>query len=416
MTGERLRKNSHLFYNVATIFGKSHIKDKDGNDIFLNCLDIDSDEAFTRLTKISINGKDVNLIDELCKSTYVTKTKKENGYHVYWFSHRQNKPIQTSDCKSGSEFEIKTGNGGHCTLPPSSHRADSSFHYKSVGQNMIAINDNLYEDLLHHLSHFIIEKPSKRVNHLKPCSMQLHNEASPSDCSRIASAIASAYRNGSRNEIIFALSGYLWHQNVKLEIAKAIVRELGKITDDDEMENRLEVVRRTYEKANAGELITARNKLTEVLDRMVDLESANKIIDTISMILNKNNNNNKNKDRDQISVLSQLDQTIQNELAGHIFETTCYNPLTMVVAHAVKKQVLTCKIASYSNGNDQKIESLKWGDVIMNVTPEKIVRYESPLNNNNLVKYQIEFVSPSGKSFSTKPKTPLEIVSELRTR
>lgn len=147
---------------------------------------------------------------------------------------------------------------------------------------------------------------------------------------------------------------------------------------------------------------------------MVDFESANKIIDTISMILNKNNNNN--KDKDKISILSQLDQTIQNELAGHIFETTCYNPLTMVVAHAVKKQVLTCKIASYSNGNDQKIESLKWCDVIMNVTPEKIVRYESPLNGNNLVKYQIEFVSPSGKSFTTKPKTSLEIVSELRTR
>jgi hypothetical protein len=115
-----LRKNSHLFRNIATLVGKSHMKDKDGNDIFLNCLDIDSNEAFTCLTKISINGIEVNLIDEQCKSTYVTKTKKENGYHIYWFSHHQNKPIRTSDCNSG-EFEIKTDNSGHCTPLLSSH-------------------------------------------------------------------------------------------------------------------------------------------------------------------------------------------------------------------------------------------------------------------------------------------------------
>lgn len=92
--------------------------------------------------------------------------------------------------------------------------------------------------------------------------MLLYTETSLSDCSLIASAIASAYRNGSRNEIMFALSGYLWHQNVSLEIAEGIVRELGKITDDEEIENRVEVVRRTYEKANAGKSITAGNKLT----------------------------------------------------------------------------------------------------------------------------------------------------------
>ena len=48
-----------------------------------------------------------------------------------------------------------------------------------------------------------------------------------------------------------------------------------------------------------------------------------------------------NKNQDQ--VLSQLNQSIRNELSGHIFETICYYPLTLVVAHAVKKQILTFK-------------------------------------------------------------------------
>ncbi len=42
LTEENLQQNRHLFYNVATILGKSHIKDKDGKDLHLNCLDIDS--------------------------------------------------------------------------------------------------------------------------------------------------------------------------------------------------------------------------------------------------------------------------------------------------------------------------------------------------------------------------------------
>ena len=58
-----------------------------------------------------------------------------------------------------------------------------------------------------------------------------------------------------------------------------------------------------------------------------------KSLNDIIQILNKN----------QDPVLSQLNQSIRNELSGHIFETICYYPLTLVVAHAVKKQILTFK-------------------------------------------------------------------------
>jgi hypothetical protein len=68
------------------------------------------------------------------KATYVTKTNKKFGYHIYWFSHHQNKPIRANCCKLGCEFEIKTDNAGHSTLPPSQHRKVPNFRYKSVGQ------------------------------------------------------------------------------------------------------------------------------------------------------------------------------------------------------------------------------------------------------------------------------------------
>ena len=80
-----------------------------------------------------------------------------------------------------------------------------------------------------------------------------------------------AYREGSRNDIIFDLSGFLYHQNLKLEIAESIVKDLCKLTNDEEVSNRLQVVQNTYEKAMDGELITGQNALFETLERIVGM-------------------------------------------------------------------------------------------------------------------------------------------------
>ena len=66
------------FANVATCFGKSHIKDENNLDVFLNSLDIDSKEVFDRLCIIlDKNKKERFLINELRRLTFVTKTRKE---------------------------------------------------------------------------------------------------------------------------------------------------------------------------------------------------------------------------------------------------------------------------------------------------------------------------------------------------
>ena len=135
--------------------------------MYLNGIDIDSEDVFTRLTKYSADGKEVNLFEELCQSTYVTKTKKSCGYHIYWFSHNQNKPVRTTDCKLGSEFEIKTDGGGHMTLPKSRHRKDPNFRYKYIGQNKIAIRDDLYDLLVNILSDCLQVKSRNNESEIK---------------------------------------------------------------------------------------------------------------------------------------------------------------------------------------------------------------------------------------------------------
>jgi hypothetical protein len=76
-------------------------------------------------------GQDCSMIEVAQQSTFVTKTKKKNGFHIYWLSLKQNEAIVSEDCKKGFEFEIKTDKKrGHCTLPPSVHRDDANFRYK----------------------------------------------------------------------------------------------------------------------------------------------------------------------------------------------------------------------------------------------------------------------------------------------
>src|SRR5207244_2121090 len=129
------------FKNVATVFGQN-MRGK-----YLNELDIDSQKIYDILFSSSA------FIDNALKNTYVVKTKKPTGYRIFWLSSKQNAPIHTKDCKPGFEFELKTdSSGGHSTLPPSRHRDDPEFEYKSFGQLKILEQDDLYDKLVAELA------------------------------------------------------------------------------------------------------------------------------------------------------------------------------------------------------------------------------------------------------------------------
>jgi putative DNA primase/helicase len=269
------------FCNVATCFGKSHIKDENDQDLYLNCLDIDSKEVYDRLCIVLDTDKNERfLISQLRKLTYVTKTRKEFGLHIYWLSHKLNMPVHRNNCKPGYEFEIKTNESGAlAALPESRHRDDINFRYTSIGQNKIVTNDQLYGEIVRILDDCIIKERTPQSHNSAPASRQL-NEM---EVREITDLLSDLYIVGFRNEICYLISGILYKNGIGLETASRIINELAR--HDDELKSRLNVMRRTYLK-EVGE-VSGRKQLLKTLKAVCnDDKQALEILLSILKILN----------------------------------------------------------------------------------------------------------------------------------
>ena len=126
-TPEKLTQKARKFKNgVVTVFGKTRLSDEKG-PLYLHALDIDSDEVYNTLFRLQNpkhSPEEYSLITTMRERGYVyVKTRKPNGFHIYWLSHKQHKSIHTIDCKPGCEFELKSNkDSGHLTFPPSRQR------------------------------------------------------------------------------------------------------------------------------------------------------------------------------------------------------------------------------------------------------------------------------------------------------
>ena len=141
---------------MLAAFGKTNLRDDKG-PLYLYALDIDSQEVYNTLFRLQHgDGPEYSLIPFLQERPVVVKSRKPYGFHIYWLSHYQHKPILTTHCKQGYEFEIK-GDKSLSTLPPSSHREDPSFHYKNQGKDMIWISDEFYDRLINALRGCLLE-------------------------------------------------------------------------------------------------------------------------------------------------------------------------------------------------------------------------------------------------------------------
>ena len=79
-TEDRIKKEAHRFINVATTYGKTHLKDNDGKELYLNELDIDDKEIFTRLSIVVVNGQEHYFLDDMEKETFgVIRVKHGDG-------------------------------------------------------------------------------------------------------------------------------------------------------------------------------------------------------------------------------------------------------------------------------------------------------------------------------------------------
>src|SRR5215208_1870306 len=69
---ELIKTEHYRFKNIATTFGKTNIKDEKGEYLCLHGIDIDSENVLRIV---------FDLLQDLKSKTFVTKTKKDCGYH-----------------------------------------------------------------------------------------------------------------------------------------------------------------------------------------------------------------------------------------------------------------------------------------------------------------------------------------------
>jgi putative DNA primase/helicase len=268
-TDRRIEKEGWRFKNVATLLGKTHLSEPDGRPLYLNALDIDSDQVFTIFGLLGgPDGKDVYFIDEMCNNTFVSKTRKKYGRHIFWLSHEQHKSIGTRHCKLGSEFEIKTDNSlGLITLPPSRHRDDSNVRYHSIGQNKIKIIDKMFNELLKILGYCLRPASNKstsenRYHRQKNVHGEGRNQEPESILQTIANHILPYYKKGYRNGIIMGFVGLAHKRNLPKEYAAKVIELLA--TNDEERANRFRILDDTYIKESR--LVSGYTYLLSVLE------------------------------------------------------------------------------------------------------------------------------------------------------
>src|SRR4051812_43593448 len=97
---QRIEKEAWRFHNVATTLGLTHLKDEAGNALFLECLDIDSENVYDKISNLQnpSSGKMYSSLGEQ-QLTFVTKTRKKYGYHVFWLSHTPHTPVELPTVK-----------------------------------------------------------------------------------------------------------------------------------------------------------------------------------------------------------------------------------------------------------------------------------------------------------------------------
>jgi hypothetical protein len=309
---ENIVSESPKFKNVATVFGKTHVKDSEGKGLYLNDLDCDSEPVYKILTtpieeisdsllmsklqdlysksEVRTTAAKESVFEYLKETTVVVKTRKPYGFQVFWLSHTQHDHIGTKNCKSGHEFEIKTDKGsGHSTLPPSTHRHDPQFRYSHIGRrDKIAVIDEFYDVLTELLSECLIERnKTKASNGIKiktfanfPRSKRLIlNDDQIKDT---VSQLIDYYQEGHRDAFTFEFSGFAFKRAIAEESAACIVKVLYIKTNDLETESRSDVIHGTYVNGTNCFDISGSSGLKKIIATLHgDEEQANKVVKSV---------------------------------------------------------------------------------------------------------------------------------------
>ncbi|MGI0013096.1 MAG: phage/plasmid primase, P4 family [Nitrososphaera sp.] len=276
---EELSQSYGTFANVATCFGKSQLKDQDGRDLYLNCLDIDSDKIYYELF-----NQPRAFTAWAAENTYCTKTRKPNGWHVYWLSHDQNKAIKSERCTAGYEFEIKTDKGsGLATLPPSRHRDDPKFRYQALGrEDRIIVSDELYPSLVKLLGQFLTpEAPATSDISFAEIEEAPTVELTDGEIGEIVTELKPLYRKGDRHAFCLHLAGYLHKNCIDIKSAEPLFDFLTD--EDEEHRGRMQALKDTFAKKRSE--VSGYRAFFDLLKRLKDEKTAKTIVRKIYKVI-----------------------------------------------------------------------------------------------------------------------------------
>jgi hypothetical protein len=282
-TEERLQEKSYLFYNVATTFGLTDIKDSKGRILYLYGVDVDSKQAYEALH---------DLMETLKGISFVVKSHKEFGYHFYILTPVFHESMGRASFKLGAEIEIKTDLSlGMMHLPPSRHRKHPYWNYKRVSiaeQIYIDEDDKVFQQIITAMSEYVRKEPTEdNVLTLdmypsqsnppgQPQQQQQQLALQPSkslSVEQIEKAIeiivsdSKSYVEHARNDLVYGLAGHLFHNHISESSATMLVARLCKKANDEEMNNRLDVVSETYKKGKVGKPIRGISQLKYIMTK-----------------------------------------------------------------------------------------------------------------------------------------------------
>jgi hypothetical protein len=277
---ERIINEAWRFYNVASTFGLTNLKDSGSKPLYLVMLDIDSEQVFKLL-------RNSGLFDELVRRTYAVKTRKPYGYHFWWLSTNNYKSIGSSDCNKGYEFEIKTDNKRGLGALLGRHRNDPDFNYSRLSES--AHQPEVCDDLYDRIASVLEQEGCLRVDRRNYGKIGDENQAHENEKNEEAAAstttrshtatinltdgqignIVNIFKDikfeSSRQTFVLGLSGYLFHNRICLDSTINAVSKFCRVTRDEETTSRIAAVRNTYVKGNLGAEIIGISLLREVL-------------------------------------------------------------------------------------------------------------------------------------------------------
>jgi hypothetical protein len=299
--------NRQKWHGIASIAGPSSIPAKSDPNKILLIVQIDADDSKPKTIVRRVIEKRGHLTD---RKTLVQETPGGGLHVVFAIAVDPNnkeeleawsyKFLRPKYCRPDCRIEIKTWFGGQITLEPSKYRKDRSKSYVNIsGYKGLLEEDPIIYDLLiselknagclrltpeeaYELKQEGLEEDAKFGNGAAECTEKDRELNDPSD-TRVKKAIDiilgkdlddngecqfnSIYVKGQRNETIIAIAGHLFHNRIRLEFAKEIVRRLCHESDDGEVEQRLNSANETYKKGYSKQKILGRSGLIDAFKR-----------------------------------------------------------------------------------------------------------------------------------------------------